>query len=61
MEYTNIISGIVIIVTGIAIVFVGSYYSKKIGIVHVVIYFMGAFVIFGGIVVLLLYDKAPIF
>ena len=61
MDYTNIISGIIIIVIGIAIVFVGSYYSKKIGIVYVVIYFMGAFVIFGGIVVLLLYDKASIF
>lgn len=55
------ISGIIIIAIGVSVIFVGSYNSKKIGILHVVIYFMGAFVILGGIIILLLYDKSPIF
>ncbi|MCA9826873.1 MAG: hypothetical protein KC444_00495 [Nitrosopumilus sp.] len=61
MELPNILVGIVIISIGIAIVFVGNYFSKKIGMLHVVIYFMASFVIFGGVVVLFLYDRAPVF
>jgi len=61
MDLSNIIVGISIILLGIAIVFVGNYFSKKIGIIHVVIYFMASFVIFAGILVLLLYNKTSIF
>jgi len=61
MELPNILVGIIIVSIGIAIVFVGNYFSKKIGMLHVVIYFMASFVIFGGVVVLFLYDKAPVF
>ena len=61
MELPNILVGIIIISIGIAIVFVGNYFSKKIGMLYVVIYFMASFVIFGGVVVLFLYDKAPVF
>lgn len=61
VEYTNIIVGITTIIIGIAIAFIGRYHSKKIGIIHVVIYFMAAFVIFGGVSILFLYDKASIF
>jgi hypothetical protein len=48
-------------IIGIGMIFVGSYYSKKIGITHVIIYFLAAFVIFGGVSILFLYNKAPIF
>jgi hypothetical protein len=61
MELPNIITGIIIVLIGVTIIFVGNYFSKKIGILHVVIYFMASFVIFGGIVILLLYEKTPIF
>lgn len=61
MELTNIITGTIITVIGIAMIFVGNYFSKKIGIFYVVIYFMAAFVIFAGILVFLLYDKTSIF
>ena len=61
MELSNIITGITIISIGIVITFVGNYFSKKIGMLHVGIYFMAAFVIFGGMLILFLYDKEPIF
>ncbi|QUC63914.1 hypothetical protein NsoK4_05470 [Nitrosopumilus sp. K4] len=61
MDYTNLIIGAIIVSTGVVIVFVGNYFSKKIGNIHVVIYFMGAFVIFGGVLLLLLFDKPSIF
>jgi len=61
MELTNVITGIIIMSIGIAIIFVGNYVSKKIGILHVVIYFMASFVIFGGVLILFLYDKTQIF
>jgi len=61
MELSNIIIGMIVISIGVAIVGIGKYFSKKIGIFHVVIYFMASFVIFGGVVILLLYDKTPIF
>jgi len=61
MELSNIIIGMIVISIGVAIVGIGKCFSKKIGIFHVVIYFMASFVIFGGVVILLLYDKTPIF
>jgi hypothetical protein len=61
LESTNIITGILLVLMGIVIIFVGNYFSKKIGILHVMIYFMAAFVIFGGVLILFLYDKASIF
>ena len=57
MDFTNIAIGAFLVGLGILIVFVGNYYSKKIGIVHVLIYFMASFVIFGGIIFLFLFDK----
>ncbi|EIJ65428.1 hypothetical protein BD31_I2057 [Candidatus Nitrosopumilus salaria BD31] len=61
MELPNIIAGIIIILIGVGIIFVGNYFSKKIGMLHIVIYFMASFVIFGGVLILFLYDKASIF
>mgnify|MGYP007092452583 CR=1 FL=1 len=49
--------GILLVIMGIIIVFVGSYVSKKIGILHVLIYFMASFVIFGGVIFLFFYDR----
>jgi hypothetical protein len=61
MGLSNIITGTIIVLLGAVIIFVGNYFNKKIGIIHVVIYFMASFVIFAGILVLLLYDKTSIF
>jgi hypothetical protein len=61
VELPNIIAGIIIILIGVGIIFVGNYFSKKIGILHIVIYFMASFVIFGGVLILFLHDKASIF
>ena len=60
MDFLNILVGISLIVLGMIIIFVGYYYSKKIGILHVVIYFMAAFVIFTGVLLTFLYDKPSI-
>jgi len=49
MELSNIRA--IITLMGIVMIFVGNYFSKKIGILHVVIYFMAAFVIFTGALV----------
>ena len=57
----NLIIGIGITMMGIIIVFVGNFFSKKIGILHVVIYFMASFVILTGLLLLLAHDKPPIF
>ncbi len=57
----NITLGIIIVIFGIIIVYVGYYFSKKIGILHVVIYFMAAFVILTGSLLLFAYDKPAIF
>ena len=46
---------------GIAMVFVGNYFSKKIGIVHVVIYFMASFVILTGVLSIIVWDRPSIF
>ena len=50
MDFVNLIIGSLLLIMGIAIIFVGNYFSKKIGIIHVLIYFMGSLVIFGGVV-----------
>lgn len=60
MDFPNALVGIFLIVMGIVIIFVGHYYSKKIGLLHVVIYFMAAFVIFTGVLLTFLYDKPSI-
>ena len=57
MDFVNMIIGILLVVMGIIIIFVGNYVSKKIGILHVLIYFMASFVIFGGVVFLFFYDR----
>jgi len=57
MDFVNLSIGIFLVIMGIIIIFVGSYVSKKIGILHVLIYFMASFVIFGGIIFIFFYDK----
>jgi hypothetical protein len=59
--YENLILGIGLVIMGIIIVFVGNYYSKKIGILHVVIYFMASFVILTGVLLLFAWNKPSIF
>jgi len=58
--YENLILGIGLVIMGIVVVFVGNYFSKKIGIMHVVIYFMAAFVILTGVLLIFLYDRPSI-
>ena len=48
MDFINITTGIFVSMLGITIVFVGYYFSKKIGILHVIIYFVASFVILTG-------------
>jgi len=59
--YENLILGIGLVIMGITVVFVGNYFSKKIGILHVVIYFMASFVILTGVLLLYAWDKPTIF
>ena len=60
MDYVNLVVGILLFAMGVIIVFVGNYFSKKIGILHVVIYFMAAFVILAGVLLIFLYDRPSI-
>ena len=60
MDYVNLVSGVLLFVMGVIIVFVGNYFSKKIGILHVVIYFMASFVILTGVLLIFLYDRPSI-
>ena len=60
MDYVNLVVGVLLFVMGVIIVFVGNYFSKKIGILHVVIYFMAAFVILTGVLLIFLYDRPSI-
>lgn len=48
-------------IMGIAMIFVGNYYSKKIGIVHVIIYFMASFVILTGVLLVFIWDRPSLF
>lgn len=61
MEIGNLVLGIGLVVMGIIVVFVGHYFSKKIGILHVIIYFMASFVLLTGVLLLFAYDKPPVF
>ncbi|HUT06634.1 MAG TPA: hypothetical protein VMW74_08125 [Nitrosopumilaceae archaeon] len=61
MEIGNLAIGIGLVIMGIIIVFVGHYFSKKIGILHVMIYFMASFVLLTGVLLLFAYDKPSIF
>ena len=60
MDYVNLVSGVLLLVMGVMIVFVGNYFSKKIGILHVVIYFMASFVILTGVLLIFLYDRPSV-
>ena len=60
MDYVNLVVGVILSVMGMIIVFVGNYYSKKIGILHVIIYFMASFVILTGVLLIFLYDRPSI-
>ncbi|MDH3657568.1 MAG: hypothetical protein OEM77_05475 [Nitrosopumilus sp.] len=57
----NITLGSIIIILGIVIIFVGRYFSKKIRVFHVIIYFMAVFVLMTGVLLLVAHDKPPIF
>jgi hypothetical protein len=57
VDFTNLGIGIFLVLMGIVIIFVGNYYSKIIGILHILIYFMASFVIFGGVIFIFFYDK----
>ena len=57
MDFVNLIVGILIVILGIIIIFIGNHYSKMIGILHVLIYFMASFVILGGVIFIFFYDK----
>lgn len=57
----NLFLGMGLVTMGVIIVFVGYYFSKKIGILHVMIYFMASFVLLTGVLLLFSYDKPSIF
>jgi hypothetical protein len=61
MEIGNLVLGIGLVIMGIIVVFVGHYFSKKIGILHVMIYFMASFVLLTGVLLLFAYDKPSVF
>jgi len=61
MEIGNLFLGIGLVIMGIIVVFVGHYFSKKIGILHVMIYFMATFVLLTGVLLLFAYDKPSVF
>jgi len=57
----NLFLGIGLVTMAVIIVCVGHYFSKKIGILHVTIYFMASFVLLTGVLLLFAYDKPSIF
>ena len=57
----NITLGSIIVIFGIIIVFVGHYFSKKIRVFHVIIYFMAFFVLLTGVLLIIAHDKPSIF
>ncbi|MDH3277098.1 MAG: hypothetical protein OEL77_03590 [Nitrosopumilus sp.] len=61
MEIGNLALGIGLVIMGVITVFVGHYFSKRIGILHVMIYFMASFVLLTGVLLLFVHDKPPIF
>ena len=60
MDLVNLIVGISLCIMGITIIFVGNYFSRKIGIFHVMIYFVASFVILAGVLMLMLYARPSI-
>jgi len=57
----NVTLGIMIVIFGIIIVYVGHYLSKKIKVFHVIVYFMAIFILMTGVLLLVAHDKPPIF
>ena len=57
MDFVNAVIGALLVIMGIIIIFIGNYVSKKIGVLHVLIYFMASFVIFAGVIFLFFYDQ----
>jgi len=60
MDLVNLIVGISLCIMGTTIIFVGNYFSRKIGIFHVMIYFVASFVILAGVLMLMLYARPSI-
>ena len=60
MDLVNLAVGISLCIMGITIIFVGNYFSRKIGIFHVMIYFVASFVILAGVLMLMLYARPSI-
>lgn len=60
MDLVNLTVGISLCIMGTAIIFVGNYFSRKIGIFHVMIYFVASFVILAGVLMLMLYARPSI-
>ena len=58
---SNFHLGSAITIFGIIIIFVGHHFRGKIGVFHVLIYFMAVFVLLTGVLLLFAYDKSPIF
>jgi len=58
---SNFHLGSVITIFGIIIIFVGHHFRGKIGVFHVLIYFMAVFVLLTGVLLLYTHDKSPIF
>lgn len=61
MEVGNLPLGVFLVLMAIIMIFVGNYFSKKIGIMHVMIYFMASFVLLTGVLLLFAYDRPPVF
>jgi len=59
--FENLALGVGLMIMGIAMIFVGNYFSKKIGIIHVIIYFMASFVILTGVLLLFIWDRPSLF
>ena len=58
---SNFNLGSVITIFGIITIFVGHHFRGKIGVFHVLIYFMAVFVLLTGVLLLYAHDKSPIF
>ena len=58
---SNFHLGSAIAIFGIIMIFVGHRFRGKIGVFHVLIYFMAVFVLLTGVFLLFAYDKSPIF
>jgi hypothetical protein len=58
---SNFQLGSIITIFGIIIIFVGHHFRGKIGVFHVLIYFMAVFVLLTGVLLLFAYDISPIF